>query len=139
MQLWVSRDSGRKLLLWAESTNVWRDPLTLEPIEVRRGTQWIAIEAYCAGSPVLQDLPEAVGSRRAASFNVPLFLDDDGGRSPVGVLALSIMDRHKKHLLRQLTRCRTRAKLRQLMVAAGVAYPTPPVRGPARKRSSAAP
>ena len=135
MQLWVSRNSGSKLLLWAQSTNVWRDPNTLEPIEVAPGTHWGAVDAYCAGSPVLQDLPSGVGSRWAEAFNVPLFLDDAGGRLPVGVLALSIMDRHHENLLRQLSHVE-RSKLQRLMSAAGVEYLTPPVRTRARRKPS---
>ena len=132
MQLWVSRESGSELLLWAQSTNVWRDPSTLEPIKVALGTQWGAIDAYCAGSPVLQDLPAGVGSRWAETFNVPLFLEDVGGRLPVGVLTLSIMDRHRENLLRQLTPAE-RIELQNLMSAAGVVYLTPPARTRARR------
>jgi hypothetical protein len=132
MQLWVCRDSGTKLLLWSQSTNVWRDPSTLEPIEVAPGTQWGAVDAYCAGSPILQDLPEGVGSRWAATFNVPLFLEDAGGRLPVGVLALSVMDRHKENLLRQLNHAE-RSSLQQLMSEAGIAYLSVPARTSTRR------
>jgi hypothetical protein len=105
LQLWIAQEGGRSLLLWGQSTNSWRDASAFSPIPVEQPSRWAAVDAYCAGSPVLRVLPTEVGTRWHSTLNVPIFLDTPmRGRLPVGVLALSAMDKQADAVLSRLTR-----------------------------------
>jgi len=125
LQLWIAQDKGDSLLLWAQSTNSWRDPRVLEPIPAKLPSQWGAVQAYCAGSPVLQELAATIGSRWRSALNVPIYLDDEQwGRLPVGVLGLSAMHRHGAAILTTLDRAE-RDTIVNIMAAAATEYLTP--------------
>jgi hypothetical protein len=125
LQLWTVQDEGASLLLWAQSTNSWRDPRVFEPIPASLPSQWGAVQSYCAGSPFLQVLSETIGSRWRSVLNVPVYLDDDKwGRLPVGVLSLSAMHRHGVAILLKLEQDALDA-LVNVMVAAAAEYFNP--------------
>jgi hypothetical protein len=137
MQLWVVQDGGERLLLWATSTNSWRDASAFEAIPVELPSRWGAVEAYCAGSPVLREFPGDAGTRWRAALNVPVFLTDEPWqRLPVGVASLSAMDRQKDRLLPELKQ-NERDKLVALIEAAAAEYLTP-LAPPTGRRSARA-
>ncbi|MCU1677123.1 MAG: hypothetical protein JWM93_1881 [Frankiales bacterium] len=142
LQLWVAQDSGKKLLLWGQSTASWRDAAAFEPVPVTQPSRWSCVDAYCAGSPVLRVFGPEVGTRWHSTLNVPIFVDgSDCGRLPVGVLALSAIDRQSDAVLTRLTRVEW-APIVNVMQAAATIYLDPeqglPLAAAPRERATTA-
>jgi hypothetical protein len=100
LHLWILNPTGQnELLLWGGSDRSWRDPSTLQPVPIERPTEWIAVEAWCAGIPVAQATEKHATSRWNHVIGFPVFLTSepeevaDGsnpyGRLPVGVVTLA--------------------------------------------------
>jgi hypothetical protein len=99
LHLWIHKPSTNELVLWASSDRAWRDPRTLVPVPITRPTNWVAVEAFCAGSPVSMRTDIDSSSRWNTVLGIPIRLDaepmavasgsDPWGMIPVGVLTLA--------------------------------------------------
>lgn len=88
LHLWVRDPSARALVRLASSVRLWRDPNTVQRVPIARPTNWVAVEAFCAGTTIAQRPGEL--SRWNFVLGLPVVLDDeDWGRLPVGVLTLA--------------------------------------------------
>lgn len=88
LHLWVRDPSSRSLVRLASSARVWRDPNTLQAVPIVRPTNWVAVEAFCAGTTIAQRPGEH--SRWNYVLGLPVVIDDERwGRLPVGVLTLA--------------------------------------------------
>ena len=87
LHVWVRDPSSRSLVRLASSARVWRDPATLQKVPIRRPTNWVAVEAFCAGTVIAQRPGEL--SRWNYVLGLPVVIDDHRwGRLPVaGVVA----------------------------------------------------
>ncbi len=100
LHLWVRTPSADgQLLNWGGSDRSWRDSKTLQPVPLIRPTQWIAVEAWCAGVPAAHSTEHHETSRWNYVLGLPVILhsapesvadgSDPYGRLPVGVVTLA--------------------------------------------------
>lgn len=91
VHLWVRRFSKRALSLWCSSDRAWRDPSTLSDVPIDSTAQWIAVQAFCQGTPVESEIrTPGAATRWGFVRGIPIFLDDaTWGRLPVGVATLA--------------------------------------------------
>lgn len=102
LHLWVRDPSARALVRLASSVRLWRDPNTVQRVPISRPTNWVAVEAFCAGTTIAQRPGEL--SRWNFVLGLPVVLnDDERGRLPVGVLTLASTKTGEESGLARLT------------------------------------
>lgn len=90
LHLWIREPNERMLLRIGSSVRVSRDGRALHRVPISRPTPWVAVEAWCAGTRVVQVLDQAE-SRWNYVWGIPITLSDESslGRLPVGVITLA--------------------------------------------------
>jgi hypothetical protein len=90
LHLWLREPGNRRLVRIGSSVRLSRDYRALHRVPISRPTPWVAVEAWCAGTRVVQVL-ERAESRWNYVWGIPITLPDtsDYGRLPVGVVTLA--------------------------------------------------
>lgn len=89
MSLWVYDPAHEALLNWASSDRVWRDPATLEPLDVRWLHDFVSVQAFCTGSMVSESTVGYAATRWNHVIGFPVFVYNNDGRLPVGAVTLA--------------------------------------------------
>jgi hypothetical protein len=90
LHLWVRRPRRRGLILGASSDRVWRTPGAIQDLRIRLPTIWVAVETFCRGRPMVQNVDRELASRWRNVVGIPVFLEaEPWGNLPVGVLTLA--------------------------------------------------
>ena len=99
LHVWVLDPAQYELTLWASSDRAWRDPSTLTPVRIGLDSPWIAVKAFCRGTPLTEETVDDTSSRWNHVLAVPLRLDaepedvlsgeDRWGLLPVGAITLA--------------------------------------------------
>ena len=89
LHLWLREPSARSLMQWGSSDRSWRDPKTLQPVEIAADSPWCALRAFCAGTPVFEDDPGGT-TRWRFIYGIPIYIESPHlHRLPVAVLTLA--------------------------------------------------
>ena len=129
LHVWILDPAEYELTLWASSDRAWRDPSTLAPIAIGLDSLWIAVKAFCRGTPLTQETVDDASSRWNHVLAVPLKLDadpddvvsgnDPWGLLPVGAVTLASTNNSDESSIGRLSR-HQRAELSELLaVVAG--------------------
>jgi hypothetical protein len=90
LHLWVRRPRRRGLILGASSDRVWRTPGAIQDLKIELPTIWVAVETFCRGRPMVQNVERELASRWRYVVGIPVFLEaEPWGNLPVGVLTLA--------------------------------------------------
>lgn len=90
LSLWVYDPDGESLTNWASSDRVWRDPKTMEPLPIDWTSDFVSVQAFCAGSLVSRSTEQYVATRWNHVIGAPLYLESDRlGRLPVGAVTIA--------------------------------------------------
>jgi hypothetical protein len=99
LSLWLCDRDGREMTSWFTTDRLHLDPRTIEPLTVDEHSTWVAIRAYCQGTP-LAEAHTPDGSRWRFVRGTPLTLHSEHhGRLPIGCLtAASLSPREQTQL-----------------------------------------
>jgi hypothetical protein len=90
ISLWVYDPRNETLTNWASADRVWRDPRTMEPLPVDWRSDFVSVQAFCAGSLVSRSTEQHVATRWNHVIGAPLYVDaDGGGRLPAGAVTIA--------------------------------------------------
>lgn len=90
LSLWVFDPSSESLTNWSSSDRAWRDPLTLEPLSVDWKSDFVSVQAFCAGSLVSRSTTRYAATRWNHVIGSPLYLDSERlGRLPIGAITIA--------------------------------------------------
>jgi hypothetical protein len=101
LSLWLCDRDGRSMTSWYTTDRLHLDPATIEPLPVDEHSGWVAIRAYCQGTP-LAEAHTPDGSRWRFVRGTPLTLHSERyGRLPIGCLtAASLAPKEETQLHR---------------------------------------
>lgn len=101
LSLWLSDADGTAMTSWFTTDRLHLEPATIEPLPIDEHSSWVAIRAYCQGTP-LAEAHTPDGSRWRFVRGTPLTLhSDEHGRLPIGCLtAASLSPRETTQLHR---------------------------------------
>lgn len=75
----------------------------MQEIRIRLPTIWVAVETFCRGRPMVQDIGRELASRWRYVVGIPVFTDSEPwGSMPVGVLTLASDQPGRLSALRRL-------------------------------------
>jgi hypothetical protein len=101
VSLWIYEPAKDKLINWASADRAWRDPNTLEPTPIHWSSDFVAAQAFCAGSMVSQSTSKHVVSRWNHVIGFPIYLHRPDGRLPIGVVTLASTESIERSLLKR--------------------------------------
>lgn len=86
LSLWLSNADGTAMTSWFTTDRLHLEPATIEPLPIDEHSSWVAVRAYCQGTP-LAEAHTPDGSRWRFVRGTPLTLhSDEHGRLPIGCL-----------------------------------------------------
>ena len=89
LSLWLCDRAGGTLTSWCTTDRLHLDPATIEPLAIDEHSSWVAIRAYCQGTP-LAEAHTPDGSRWRYIRGTPLTLHSSArGRLPIGCLTVA--------------------------------------------------
>lgn len=89
LSLWLCDPEGTSLTSWYTTDRLHLDPATIEPLPIDEHSRWVAIRAYCQGTP-LAEAHTPDGSRWRFVRGTPLTLQTERhGRLPVGCVTVA--------------------------------------------------
>jgi hypothetical protein len=94
LEAWVrwQPDSRRVLALWASSIGNWVDPYLMRTSEITKDSRYSSVEIFCNGAPkFVYEKGEEADFRWRAYLGTPIWIDEEDGRVPVGVITLASM------------------------------------------------
>lgn len=108
LSMWVYDPAAETLVNWASSDRSWRDPSTLTPLPVDWQSDFLSVQAFCAGSLVERSTDQFVATRWNHVVGAPIYLQTDPvGRLPVGAMTIaSNLPRDRSALMRGLATLR---------------------------------
>lgn len=86
--LWVANHADGVAELWGTSERLARTPLALERRPLQYNSNWVGVEAITRGVAVEHD-PRVYTTRWRFIRGIPLAIDADGTRVPIGALTLT--------------------------------------------------
>jgi hypothetical protein len=90
ISMWVYDPTSECLTNWASADRVWRDPGTMEPLPVDWTSDFISVQAFCAGSLVSRSTESHVATRWNHVIGSPLYIETErSGRLPVGAVTIA--------------------------------------------------
>lgn len=90
LSLWIYDPERESLTNWASSDRVWRDPRTMEPLPIDWTSDFVSVQAFCAGSLVSRSTEQYVATRWNHVIGAPLYLESERlGRLPVGAVTIA--------------------------------------------------
>lgn len=90
VSMWVYDPASETLTNWASADRSWRDPTTLEPLDVDWRSDFVSVQAFCAGSLVSRSTERYAVSRWNHVIGFPIYVDTERrGRLPVGAVTLA--------------------------------------------------
>ncbi len=102
LSLWLSNAEGTAMTSWFTTDRLHLEPATIEPLPIDEHSSWVAVRAYCQGTP-LAEAHTPDGSRWRFVRGTPLTLHSaQHGRLPIGCLttaSLSPKDSTQLHLM----------------------------------------
>lgn len=108
---WKPSDECRCLALWASSDSIWKEESTLRTADLSLTSEYAAVRSYIAGRPRLdyarsgesamskEDSPYV--DRWRTFLSVPIYLDQEVGVLPVGVITLASMSERSSSMIRR--------------------------------------
>jgi hypothetical protein len=89
LSLWLCDRAGTTLTSWCTTDRLHLDPATIEPLAIDEHSTWVAVRAYCQGTP-LAEAHTPDGSRWRYIRGTPLTLHSPAwGRLPIGCLTVA--------------------------------------------------
>jgi hypothetical protein len=90
INMWVYDPRTESLTNWASADRIWLDPRTLEPLPVDWTSDFVSVQAFCAGSLVARSTERYVATRWNHVIGIPLHVESEtAGRLPVGSLTIA--------------------------------------------------
>lgn len=90
INLWVYDPRTESLTNWASADRIWLDPKTKEPLPIDWKSDFVSVQAFCAGSLVSRSTERYVATRWNHVIGTPLHVYSEGeGRLPVGAVTIA--------------------------------------------------
>lgn len=87
--LWRYDSARNQLINWFSSDRSWRNPSTLEPVEIKWHSDFVSVIAFCKGSWTSYSSAQQSATRWNHIIGLPLFSDgEELGRLPLGVITI---------------------------------------------------
>lgn len=90
INMWVYDPLTESLTNWASADRIWLDPRTLEPLPIDWTSDFVSVQAFCAGSLVARSTERYVATRWNHVIGIPLHVESEtAGRLPIGSLTIA--------------------------------------------------
>ena len=90
ISMWVYDPLSESLANWASADRIWLDPRTMEPLPIDWTSDFVSVQAFCAGSIVSRSTEQYVATRWNHVIGAPLHVESEAtGRLPVGSVTIA--------------------------------------------------
>ena len=90
ISMWVYDPRSESLANWASADRIWLDAKAMEPFPIDWTSDFVSVQAFCAGSLVSRSTEKYVASRWNHVIGAPLHIESEKtGRLPVGAVTIA--------------------------------------------------